>query len=265
MAPTWQRALVTGASSGIGEAFARQLAAAGSHTVLVARDRERLMALAAELPAPAEVLPADLTDAEQLARVEHRLERGDVDLLVNNAGFGLNGRFLDHGRDDQSGMVMVNVVALHRLCHAAGGAMVAGGRGTILNVASVAAFTAAARSSTYSATKAFVVSFSDALHHELAGTGVTVTALCPGLTRTEFHQRGDYDLSGMPGFAWQEAETVAAQGLRAAADGKRLQVTGLANKVLVGVVRAVPDPLVRAVGYRLLGSRSQRSPSDPDR
>ena len=169
---------------------------------------------------------------------------------VNNAGFGLNGMFSDHERDDESGMILVNVLALHRLSHAAAVTMRSNGHGSILNVASVAAFTATARSSTYSATKAFVVSFTDALASELKDTGVTATSLCPGLTRTEFHERGDYEMNNFPDFAWQSAKEVALAGLDAAAAGERRHIPGAMNKVMVGAIKTLPEPLIRAVGDR---------------
>ena len=158
--------------------------------------------------------------------------------------------FCDHERDAETDMVLVNVVALHRLSHAAAVTMREAGRGSILNIASVAAFTATARSSTYSATKAFVVSFTDALASELSGTGVTATSLCPGLTRTEFHERGDYDLDEFPDFVWQTSDEVALAGLHAAANGDRRRIPGAVNKVMVGAIKTMPEPLVRAIGNR---------------
>ena len=247
---TWNKALVTGASSGIGLEIVRELGRRRVDVILVARDVDRLNAIADNHPTHAEVIPADLTDAAQLKTIEDRLEVGDIDLLVNNAGFGLNGMFCDHDRDAESGMILVNVLALHQLSHAAAVTMRAAGRGSILNVASIAAFTATARSSTYSATKAFVVSFTDALAAELEGTGVTATSLCPGLTRSEFHERGDYELGHLPDLAWQSAEDVALAGLDAAAAGELRHIPGAVNKVMVGAMQTLPEFLVRAVGKR---------------
>lgn len=246
----WNRALVTGASSGIGLSIVRELGRRGVPVVLVARDIERLKSLADSHPVEAEVLAADLSNSDELATVEARFEEGDIDLVVNNAGFGLNGMFCDHERDDETDMVLVNVVALHRLSHAAAVTMRAKGTGAILNVASVAAFTSMARSSTYSATKAFVVSFTDALASELKGTGVTATSLCPGLTRTEFHERGDYTIDEFPDFAWQSADAVAVAGLDAAENGERRHIPGAVNKVMVGAIKTLPESVVRAVGDR---------------
>ena len=246
----WERALVTGASSGIGLSIVRELGRRRVPVVLVARDGDRLNKIAAEHPVEAEVLVADLSDGAELRIVEERIEAGDIDLLVNNAGFGLNGSFIAHDRDAEADMVKVNVLALHRLSHAAAGTMQEARRGTILNVASVAAYTSMARSSTYSATKAFVVSFSNALASELADSGVTVTSLCPGLTRTEFHKRGDYTIDEFPDFVWQTADEVARAGLDAAAAGERRHIPGTINKAMVGAIRVLPEPVVRFVGDR---------------
>ncbi|MEZ5218956.1 MAG: SDR family NAD(P)-dependent oxidoreductase [Ilumatobacteraceae bacterium] len=180
-------ALVTGASSGIGEAFVRQLATAGIPVVAVARREDRLEALAAEYPS-VEVLVADLTDRDDLARVERRVSDAGspIDLVVNNAGFGTSGEVADLDPDRLVREVELNVVALLRLSHAAAGSMVSAGRGWIVNVSSVASFQAMPGLATYSATKAFVTSFTEALNAEVRSAGVIVTALCPGLTRTEF-------------------------------------------------------------------------------
>lgn len=247
---TWNKALVTGASSGIGLEIVKELARRGTAVVLVARDADRLEQLADELPVETEILSADLADAKQLRTVERRIEVGDIDLCVNNAGLGLNGKFTSHERDAETGMILVNVLALHRLSHAAAVTMEANGNGTILNVASVAAFTSTARSSTYSATKAFVVSFTDSLASELRGTGVVATALCPGLTRTEFHERGEYSVDGFPDFAWQSAKEVAIAGLDAAAEGERRHIPGAVNKAMVGAIKTLPESVIRAFGDR---------------
>ncbi|MEP6296246.1 MAG: SDR family NAD(P)-dependent oxidoreductase, partial [Ilumatobacter sp.] len=182
----WTRALVTGASSGIGRAIAVQLAAAGSHLVVVARDEAKLHELADSLDVPCDVLVADLSDRAALASVEERLTGDDdpIDLLVNNAGFGLHGLFHELDAERAAAAVEVNVAALHRLAAAVAPGMVRRGRGGILNVSSVAGFTATPGGATYSATKAFVTSLSEALHTELRPHGVHVSALCPGFTRT---------------------------------------------------------------------------------
>jgi short-subunit dehydrogenase len=252
----WDAALVTGASSGIGRAMAQQLVAAGSDVVAVARDIERLEALASELaagPGKVEVLGADLADPEQLAEVETRLAdpARPIDLLVNNAGFGTYGRFADLPIDGEVREIAVNVVAVVRLAHAALRAMRERDRGTILNVSSVAGLQATPGNATYGATKAFVATFSEALHEEVRGTGVSVTAALPGFTRTEFHARAGIAGREVPGLAWQSAEECAAQCLEAARAGKALYVPGRLNRALVGVAGVVPRGLKRRVAARL--------------
>ncbi|PKW27682.1 SDR family NAD(P)-dependent oxidoreductase [Phycicoccus duodecadis] len=248
-------ALVTGASAGIGRAFALRLARQGSDLVLVARDRARLERMAAELRAQhgvqVEVLVADLSDRAQTEAVCRRLADPGrpVDLLVNNAGFGLRRSFLDNDvREEEAGLdVMVRAVLL--TSHAAGRAMRERGRGAILNVSSVASFIA---NGTYSAEKAFVTVFSEGLASELAGTGVTVTALCPGFTRTEFHERARMRISALPEALWLDADVVVAQALADVAAGRVLSVPGAQWKVVTALVRAAPRPLVRGGAMRAL-------------
>ena len=231
----WERALVTGASGGIGEAFARQLARAGTHLVLVARSTDKLEALAEELRTNGavriDVLAADLADVDQLAKVEQRVASVDlpIDLLINNAGYGCNDKFVDIRVEAEEAEIRVNVIALMRLCHAAATRMPATGGGGILNVSSVAAFQPAPESANYSATKAYVTSFSQSLHDELKGQGVTVTVLHPGLTRTEFQQRGGYDI-GLPEMFWQSADEVADGGAGRDRPGCRGRGPGLAQQ-----------------------------------
>ncbi|MGB5760022.1 MAG: SDR family oxidoreductase, partial [Acidimicrobiales bacterium] len=216
----WNRALITGASSGIGKAFARLLAAQGTDLVVVARDEARLTALATELEqgdgVTVEVLVADLADRSQLETVAERLQSttSPIDLLINNAGFGFTGDFIDLDPDRETSVVDVNVSAMHRLAHAAGTAMSARQRGGIINVSSVAGFGPSPKAATYAATKAFVTSFSEALHMELGPFGVVVSCLCPGLTRTEFQQRANSPTAAVPAAFWQSADVVAAAGLR---------------------------------------------------
>ncbi|MGH3344546.1 MAG: SDR family NAD(P)-dependent oxidoreductase [Carbonactinosporaceae bacterium] len=252
------RALVTGASSGIGEAFARQLARTGSGVVLVARNEGRLRELAGEISAAhgvdAEVLPADLRDVEQLAAVERRAGSTDdpIDLLVNNAGYLTCGSF--HGLDveEETGQVDVHVRATLRLTHAATGPMSKRGRGGVINVASTAAFQAAPGLATYAAAKAFVLSFSEALHEELRGHGVTVTCLCPGFTRTELQQRADADMGHVPGLMWQTPDEVARTALRGHAGGRAVVVPGAVNRALAASARVVPRPVSRKVAARVM-------------
>ena len=247
-------ALVTGASAGIGEEFAKQLAARGHDLVLVARDRERLDALAksleADYGAQCEVLAADLTNADDLARVEARAQT--VDLLVNNAGFGTFGKFATLDVDNEVREVQLNVIALMRLTHAAAGPMAERGRGGILNVSSLAGNQAGPLNATYSATKAFVTSFTEAVHEEMKGTGVAVTALCPGFTHTEFQERAGAPANDVPSFMWQEAPEVAQAGLDGVAKNKAIVVPGVANKVLGGFASVTPHAITRRAAALVL-------------
>ncbi len=248
-------ALVTGASAGIGRAFAERLAREGTDLVLVARDRVRLEELAAGLRTrhgvAVEVLVADLSDRVATSRVCARLEDHvrPVDLLVNNAGFGLNGSFLDNDLADEEAGLDVMVRAVMLTCHAAGRAMRQRGRGAILNVSSVASFIA---NGSYSAEKAFVTVFTEGLAGELAGTGVTATALCPGFTRTEFHARAGILISALPDSLWLDADDVVPQALTDAARGKVVSVPGLQWKVITAGVRVLPRPLLRGGTLRRL-------------
>lgn len=249
---------MTGASAGIGEAMARLLAAEGVDLVVVARDQARLEALAAELSAAhagvdVEVLVADLSDPAALAKVEARVADGErpVDLVVNNAGFGTYGDFADLDIDGEEREIAVNVVALVRLTHAALGAMLARGRGAVLNVSSVAGLQATPGNATYGASKAFVASFGEAVAGELAGTGVTLTTVLPGFTRTEFQARAGIEGRDIPGPAWMSAPDVAAQALAATRAGKAWFVPGVLNKALVAAAGPVPRGLKRRLAAKL--------------
>lgn len=250
---------MTGASSGIGREMARQLGVSGTELVLVARDAERLKALAGEIaarvtPGPAvEILRADLADPGQLAAVEARLADPErpIDLLVNNAGFGTYGAFAELPVDGEEREIRVNVVAVARLAHAALAAMRERGHGTIVNVSSVAGLQATPGNATYGATKAFVASFSEALHGEARSRGVQVTAALPGYTRTEFAERAGIAGRPIPGFLWQSAADCAAQVLDAARAGKPFFVPGALNKALVALSGPVPRGLKRRVAARL--------------
>ncbi len=247
-------ALVTGASAGIGEEFARQLAARGHDLVLVARDRARMEALAKELAdergANVEVLPADLTDGEQLASVETRAR--NVDMVINNAGYGTFGNFYELDLAVEVREVQLNVLALMRLTHAAAGAMAARGKGAILNVSSLAGFQPGPMNATYSASKAFVTSFTEAVHEEMKGTGVSVSVLCPGFTHTEFQERANAPASSVPGFMWQNAPEVAAAGLDGLAKNKAIIIPGSVNRVLGTLANMVPHAVTRRAGAAVL-------------
>jgi len=250
-------ALVTGASSGIGRAFAEALAARRDDVVLVARDTARLDQLASKLKGAhgtyAEVLGADLTADAGVAAVEERLRAG-VDLLVNNAGFGTFGKFAELPIETELGEVQLNVVALVRLCRAALPGMIERGAGGIVNVSSVAGHQPTPYNATYGATKAFVTSFTHSLHEEARSTGVRVTVLCPGFTKTEFQERAGFDSSAVPGFLWQSAEEVAAAALQANDKNRAECVPGLLNRISATVSGALPA----AVSRRLAGAVVRR-------
>jgi len=244
--------LVTGATAGIGAAFARQLAARGDDLVLVARDEARLRALADDLPTSVEVLPADLATDVGCALVEGRCAAG-VDTLVNNAGIGTTGAFHEVPVEDEERLLRLNVRAVLRLTHAALPPMLARGSGAVLNVSSVAGFFAGgSRGATYGASKAWVTNFTESLHLQYAGTGVRVTALCPGFTRTEFHQRADMDVTGIPGPLWLQADDVVRAALRDLDAGRVLSVPGGQYKAIVAGGRLVPASVQSLVIRRLL-------------
>jgi short-subunit dehydrogenase len=246
-------ALVTGASAGIGRAFATGLAARGTDLVLVARDGGRLEDLAAELAAAhgvaADVLAADLLSAQGVAAVETRLADADhpVDLLVNNAGFGTYGRFAELAVEREVQEVELNVVALLRLTHAALGAMERRGGGAILNVASLAAYQPNPISATYGATKAFVHSFTHAVREEARGTGVTVMLVCPGYTHTEFHDRAGLGPTDVPEFLWQSADEVVAAALRDLDRGRSVSIPGVLNQTAAAMSSMAPAGITRRV------------------
>jgi short-subunit dehydrogenase len=236
--------LITGATAGIGHEFAVQLAARGDDLVLVARDAARLEEVAAALRTAygvsVEVLAADLTDLAALGAVEARLADASrpVDLLVNNAGFGLKERFLDNPIDVEQAQQDVLVRAVLRLTHAALGGMVARGRGGVINVSSVAAFLPRG---TYSAAKAWVNSFSAWAHNEYAAAGVNVMALCPGFVKTEFHERLGIDRdSSAPKQLWLDADFLVREALADFERGRGLSIPSKRYKALVGASRIVP-------------------------
>lgn len=251
----WPVALVTGASSGIGRAIAEQLAADGSALVVVARRRDRLEELAAELRAKhtvtVDVLVADVADPAQLATVEDRLRAG-VDLLVNNAGAGGQGSFADIGVDEHEQRIRLNVVAPVRLAHAALSSMLPRKSGGILNVSSIAGLQPMPYVTTYAATKAYLSSFSNALHEEVRHHGIAVTNLLPGFTRTEFHSAASINRSFVPGLVWMKADNVARAGLAAVADNRAQCVPGLGYRVLAGVSALTPWSLSRRVLGKIL-------------
>ena len=255
-------ALVTGATAGIGAAFARQLAGRGSDLVLVARDAARLESKAQQLRSygvQVEVLAADLADDAGCAEVEQRCGAG-IDLLVNNAGLGTKGDFHEVELAAEEHMLRLNVRAVLRLTHAALGPMVARGSGAIVNVSSVAGFAPGARSATNSASKAWVTNFSESLHLQYAPQGVRVLALCPGFTRTEFHSRAEMDISGVPDRMWLDAEDVVRAGLRDLDRGRSLSVPGGQYKAIVAATRMIPPSVQRTVVRGLQSRFPGRTP-----
>ncbi|MDX6633089.1 MAG: uncharacterized protein QOG26_1094 [Solirubrobacterales bacterium] len=254
-------ALVTGASAGIGAAIARELAARGHGVTLVARREERLRELARELAAAhgvrAEAIGADLGDPRGRDRMAAAISKLglEVEVLVNNAGFGTFGFFAKADRQRQLEMVRLNVEAVVDLESRYLGTMVDRGRGAVLNIASMAAFQPLPGSSTYAATKAFVLSHSEALHSELQGTGVTVTAVCPGPVKTEFSEAAG--IAGVeertPGMLWMSAEDVAKSAVDAAEKGKRSVVPGLMNQAGAIAGRHTPRTVLLPTVKRFWG------------
>ncbi|KAB2342384.1 SDR family NAD(P)-dependent oxidoreductase [Actinomadura rudentiformis] len=247
MRHAYRTALVTGASSGIGESFARLLAGRGTDLVIVARRAELLDGLARDLVeryrVGVEVLAADLTDPAQRGEVEERLRADPVELLINNAGYGAFGPFAELPMDDQIAEVELNVTALMRLTHAVLPGMIGRRRGGVLNVASMAGFAPSPGSAVYGATKAYVASFSESLHAEVAAKGVHVTALCPGFTRTTEEAEAN--------LLWLRREDVARAGLDAVSAGRALCVPGLQYKAVLPALKLVPRPLLRAAANRM--------------
>jgi short-subunit dehydrogenase len=249
-------ALITGASSGIGEQFAYSLAREGCGLALTARREDRLQEVAKHarsLGAPSvSIFPADLSQRAAPAQLYHAVVAAglNIDLLVNNAGFGTRGRFDQLPLDREIEQIDLNITALVALTRLWLPDMIAARRGTIINVASAAGFQAVPHMATYAATKAFVVSFSLALHYELDGTGVGVMALCPGATRTEFQavaRNGDT----VPSFMYMEADTVVAQALRAARRNRSMYINGALNRVATEAQRLAPRSLVAKIAGML--------------
>lgn len=257
--PSRPVALVTGPTSGIGAGFARTLAERGYDLVLVARNRTALDDLAAELArrfgASSEVLPADLTTADGRGAVAERLARG-VDMLINNAGFGTTGEFWTAEPELLQAQLDVNVTAVVQLTRAALPPMIAAGRGDIINVASVAGLVPG-RGSTYSGSKAYVVSFTEGLAGGLAGAGVRIQALCPGFVRTEFHKRAGIDMSSTPAVLWLDVDQVVRASLADLESGKVRSIPGIQYKVLATAGRLVPQNLVRKIAARLGNGRGR--------
>ena len=252
---TFNTALITGASMGIGEDMARELATDVKHLILVARSEDALQALANELGAAngikTTVIAMDLARPEAGAELYEQTREYEIDLLVNNAGFGLKGAFLDLPLERQQAMLQLNMATLTDLCHRFGQDMVARGRGHILNVASVAGFQAGPKMAVYCATKAYVLSLSEALDVELGPQGVHVTALCPGAVNTNFHKVAGTQSKLILDSA-MASEPVAKAAIRAVRRGKRVVIPGWMNGASVFGVRLLPRRAVNGIARKMI-------------
>ncbi|MHA3704099.1 SDR family NAD(P)-dependent oxidoreductase [Jatrophihabitans sp. YIM 134969] len=242
-------AVVTGPTSGIGAAFARALAGEGYDLVLVARDVARLDATGAELAdrygISCRSLGADLATDAGTDAVAAVLRDEPVSMLVNNAGFGIYGRFADNDLADELRMLDLDVRSVLVLTHAAVGAMTARGGGDVVNVSSVGGFVPRASGATYVGAKAWVTGFTEALAQQLTGTGVRVCAVCPGYTHTEFHERAQADMTRVPEWMWLEADQVVAEGLADLRRGRPVSVPSLRYKSLLAAVKVLPRTAIR--------------------
>lgn len=255
---TWNRALVTGASAGIGAAFARELASRGIPLILVARGRERLGSLRSELVrqhcVEVELLPSDLSTKDGIETVERRLEDDRlpaIDLLVNNAGGSMGtgrGPFVKHDRAMLEGQAVLNAVSVMRLTHAAVSAMRRRGAGNIIQVSAGTAFYPVPYGAVYGASKAFVNSLSEAVDFELRGSGVRVTAVCPGFTRTEAPARNGFTEDNVPGWWWSDPEEVVKVALSGASRSRALSSPKAVNRVNASLGRHFPRLLMRLAG-----------------
>lgn len=245
-------ALVTGATAGIGESFTRLLAANNYNLVLVARDlprlKERALALQANFGIETVLLQADLATEQGCALIENYLAEHDIDVLINNAGFGIKKAFTASALTDEQNLLDVLVRTPMRLMHVALPRMRARDKGIIINVSSVAGFIAGG---TYSASKSYLTVLSESLNTELIGTKVRISALCPGFTRTEFHQRGQMSMKGLPRFMWLNADKLVAKAWSDALKGKAISIPGWQYQILTFVMRYAPRSLVRKIGMRV--------------
>jgi short-subunit dehydrogenase len=245
-------ALVTGATVGIGESFTRLLAHNGYNIVLVARDlprlQERAEALEATFGIATTVIQADLATDVGCKTIEDFIANNQIDVLINNAGFGINKAFTMSQLDAEQQLLDVLVRTPMRLMHVALPGMKERNKGVIINVSSVAGWIAGG---TYSASKSYLTVLSESLHTELSSTNVKVSALCPGFTRTEFHQRGRMSMKGLPAFMWLNSDKLVAKAWKDAVGGKAVSVPGWQYQLLTFVMRNAPRPMVRKIGMNV--------------
>ena len=245
-------ALVTGATVGIGESFTRLLAHNGNNIVLVARDLPRLQERAKTLESTfgiaTTVIQADLATDAGCKTIEDFIANNQIDVLINNAGFGINKAFTMSQLDAEQQLLDVLVRTPMRLMHVALPGMKERNKGVIINVSSVAGWIAGG---TYSAAKSYLTVLSESLHTELSSTNVKVSALCPGFTRTEFHQRGRMSMKGLPAFMWLNSDKLVAKAWKDAVGGKAVSVPGWQYQLLTFVMRNAPRPMVRKIGMNV--------------
>ncbi len=245
-------ALVTGATSGIGESFTRLLATKGFNLVLVARDEARLHERAAGLKekfgAQSVVIVADLATEAGCAKVEDYIRANEIEVLINNAGFGINKAFTRSDLAKEEEVLKVLVRTPMRLMHVALPGMKERNSGVVINVSSIASFIAGGA---YSASKAYLTVLSESLSTELSTTNIKVCALCPGFTRTEFHQRGRMKMAGLPNFMWLNSDFLVAKAWKDAISDKPVSVPGWQYKTLVGIISLAPRSIVRRLGMNL--------------
>ena len=247
-------ALITGATAGIGASYANLLAKEGFDLILVARDLPRLNKVGKELNkrfgVKTQCIKADLTKPAQLAKVEKRVAdlKKPIDVLVNNAGFGIKDSFTVSNLDKEQELLDVLVTAPMRLTHAVLPVMVKRNTGIIVNVSSVASFIAGG---TYSAAKSYLTVFSESLHTELRGTNVKISALCPGFTRTEFHARGRMKMTALPKFMWLNSDELVSKSWKYAKANRVICIPGWQYKILSAIARNAPRPIVRKVGMNV--------------
>ena len=250
-------ALVTGATAGIGESFTRLLAENNYNVVLVARDLPRLQERAQVLEAKYQVqthcIQADLSTDAGCSVVESYIASNQIDVLINNAGFGINKAFTVSELEEEQKLLDVLVRTPMRLMHVALPLMKQRERGVVINVSSVASYIAGG---TYSASKSYLTVLTESMHTELAGTNVKISALCPGFTRTEFHQRGRMSMKGLPNFMWLDSDELVAKAWRDALKGKAISIPGWQYQLLVFVIQRLPRSIVRKVGMSM--RRKQR-------